>query len=72
MAPLYIRVFKSAEETRRKTGKALRLGQSLMNALHGLNPGLYNKLTGTEADCFYDDRSTERFYEKVMSYTEEV
>lgn len=70
MAPLYIRVFKSAEDARRKTGSALRRGQSLMNALYDLNPGLYNEITGTEADCFYDDKNVGRFYERIMLYTE--
>lgn len=33
----------------------LRKGQSLMNALHDLDPDLYVKITGTDADCYYLD-----------------
>lgn len=35
--------------------QGLRPGQSYMNALNDINPDLYVEITGTDADCFYDD-----------------
>tara|TARA_B100001173_G_C15971323_1_gene540144 strand:- start:541 stop:804 length:264 start_codon:yes stop_codon:yes gene_type:complete len=38
--------------------KELRIGQSVMNALHEIRPDLYNDVTNNhpEVDCFYDDK----------------
>lgn len=44
-------------------GKDLRKGQNLMNALYELNPDLYKQITGTEADCFYQDKNIHKFWE---------
>ena len=41
--------------------KGLRHGQAYMNALHYINKDLYNQITGTEADCFYDDNKIVNF-----------
>lgn len=44
----------------------LREGQSYMNALAEINPELYKKITGTEADCFYDDSKIKNFFDKLV------
>jgi hypothetical protein len=44
-----------------------RLGQSCMNALYEVDKDLYNEITGTEADCFYDDAKIPSFIEKVFA-----
>lgn len=33
----------------------LRHGQSIMNVLHLIRKDLYEKITNTDLDCFYDD-----------------
>lgn len=33
----------------------MRYGQSLMNMLHKVWPDLYNRISGTDFDCYYDD-----------------
>ena len=33
----------------------LRVGQVYMNALFDIRPDLYQRVTGTENDCFYND-----------------
>ena len=43
-----------------------RLGQSCMNALYEVNKDLYNEITGTEADCFYDDKKIGAFTKRVF------
>ena len=46
-----------------------RLGQSLSNSLHILDRDLYDKITGTELDCFYNDDIVEdiiKMYEERM------
>ena len=35
--------------------KHLRIGQSYMVALNDIRPDLYNKISGTDNDPFYDD-----------------
>lgn len=45
----------------------MRYGQSIMNMLHQILPGWYNRITGTDLDCFYDDgivRFTLEYLEK--------
>lgn len=45
----------------------LRKGQALMNALHHVDPTLYKEITNTDADCFYDDTKTAKFWDKVWA-----
>ena len=33
----------------------MRYGQSLMNMLHQILPDQYDKMSGTDLDCYYDD-----------------
>ena len=33
----------------------LRYGQAMINSLHDIRPDLYQRVTGTENDCFYND-----------------
>lgn len=49
-------------------GRDLRKGQNLMNALYELNPDLYKQITGTEADCFYQDKNIPKFWEVVKEH----
>jgi hypothetical protein len=42
-----------------------RLGQSLMNALREVNMELYQKITATDADCFYQDDKIPQFWEAI-------
>lgn len=42
-----------------------RQGQALMVALSEINPELYKTITGTEADCFYDDKKIPSFFAKL-------
>jgi len=44
----------------------LRTGQSYMNALYELDKDLYNKISDTESDCFYDNGRIGAFMEKVF------
>lgn len=41
--------------------KNQRLGQSYMNALFLVDDKIYNKITGTKNDCFYDDNKIINF-----------
>jgi len=43
----------------------LRKGQAYMNTLDIIDPIVYNQITNTEADCFYDDSRMEAFVEKL-------
>jgi hypothetical protein len=43
-----------------------RQGQSLMNALGGINHSLYREITNTDADCFYDDKKIAAFWDRVI------
>ena len=43
----------------------LRRGQSLMNALFELWPEKYKEITGTIADCFYNDEKIVHFWEAI-------
>lgn len=45
----------------------LREGQSFMSALNEINPDLYKEITGTDADCFYDDSKTPEFFDKILN-----
>ena len=46
----------------------MREGQSLMNAIYEYSIDIYNKISGTEYDCFYDDKIVKFFLEKVSEY----
>lgn len=48
------------------TGGEQRRGQAWMNALREIDPELFEKISGTEADCFYDDRKIEAFKRAVF------
>lgn len=51
----------------RRNFQTQRAGQALMNALADLNFALYQRIAGTEADCFYEDRSIESFWTAVRA-----
>jgi hypothetical protein len=44
----------------------LRRGQSYMNALYEIDKDLYNEITGTDCDCFYDDKKISTFIKRVF------
>jgi hypothetical protein len=46
----------------------LREGQSLMNSLFDVNPILYKEITGSEFDCFYDDKKISAFWNKLAEH----
>ena len=48
------------------TRPGIRRGQAWMNALNDVSPETYKLLTGTDADCFYDDRKIETFRRYVF------
>lgn len=48
------------------TGGSLRRGQSWMIALNDVSPGTYERISGTDADCFYDDRKIDAFKREVF------
>jgi len=45
--------------------KGLRLGQSYMNALSDIRPDLYEDITDTESDCFYNDNRITNFIKSL-------
>lgn len=47
----------------------LRMGQSLMNALSEVEKRLYSDITGTDADCFYDDEKIDAFWNRIIEKT---
>jgi hypothetical protein len=47
----------------------LRYGQAIMNLLNQTRPEIYQKINGTELDCFYNDEKVEtllEYLEKIM------
>lgn len=52
----------------KKANPELREGQCLMNALFEVNRILYIQITGTEADCFYDDKKIPDFWNKLSEH----
>ena len=46
--------------------KELRQGQKLMAALGDIDMGLYRKISGTPADCFYNDSAIPAFWDAVI------
>lgn len=49
-----------------------RHGQRLMNALHGVNSVLYHQITGTDADCFYNDAKIPQFQAYLDLYDQQT
>ena len=47
-------------------GTKIRRGQFLMNELHRYNPSFYDAITGTKADCFYEDSKIGAFYRALL------
>ncbi len=45
-----------------------RKGQALMNALHSINPKMYEGFKNTLLDCFYDDRNIVHFKEALKDH----
>ena len=50
-----------SKEIQRQTD--LRYGQAVMNLLNQTRPEIYQEITGTELDCFYDDEKVENLLE---------
>ena len=46
----------------------MRYGQALMSGLFLIDKELYNKISDTKADCFYDDSKCTQFAVDVISY----
>jgi hypothetical protein len=57
---LHIKILEYNEDV-----KYLRQGQLTMNALFHVSPEMYNAITGTDADCFYDDKKLHAFWKRV-------
>lgn len=51
--------------------KQERKGQALMNALYEVRKDLYEIITGTDADCFYNDDKIQLFKTWVNFYAKE-
>ena len=49
-----------------KENPSLRKGQALMNILAEMDMPLYESVTGTEADCFYNDKLIPKFFEYLI------
>ena len=60
-------IYAKAESLRRGD-RCMRKGQSLMNALHAIEPDLYNEITGSDADCFYNDGKMVEFEKMLDNY----
>jgi hypothetical protein len=50
----WVELTRETVETYNYSG--LRLGQAYMNALANVNADLYNEITGTDIDPFYEDK----------------
>ena len=48
-----------------------RKGQALMNALHSVAPELYDIISGTDDDCFYDDGKIDQTF-GVLGFVRKV
>lgn len=44
----------------------LRLGQSFMISLSDINHELYQEITSTDADCFYNDKKIPKFLDYLQ------
>lgn len=58
---------KIIEQAKKKIKKhpELRLGQSVMNLLFFEREHIYNLITGTDIDCFYDDTKIDECLEMI-------
>jgi hypothetical protein len=45
----------------------LRKGQNLMNFLNSISPEIYNMITATKHDCFYDDSRINETIDYLMN-----
>ncbi len=45
----------------RSSEGSIRKGQAYMNVLYKLRPDLYDTITGTNSDCFYNDDKIDDF-----------
>lgn len=48
------------------SSEGIRRGQAWMNALAEVDFDLYAEVTGTEADCFYNDNKIDAFKQRVF------
>jgi hypothetical protein len=60
-----IAFWQYVQECRSSNRDSQREGQAMMNALRNVAPILYNMVTGTLADCFYDNDRIPAFREMV-------
>lgn len=57
----WIQLMKVSIDMVEMSNRQLRMGQAHMNALHQIRPELYEDITGTDADCFYNDEKIHNF-----------
>lgn len=48
----------------------IRMGQALMSSLHKFYPELYNEITGTQFDPFYNDKRIIDFWYYINNISE--
>jgi len=58
----------ASKELIRRRRFDLRKGQAMMIVLNGINKELYDKITGTENDPFYDNKKIPNFEKAVLQY----
>ena len=58
---------KLTHETSKNLAKKQRTGQAYINALYSVDSVLYNKISGTIYDCFYDDNLVQSFLTMLAS-----
>ncbi|MFW6219777.1 MAG: hypothetical protein ACOC1O_01600 [bacterium] len=51
-----------------KSRYSLRMGQSMMIALKGIDSNIYNEITGTDVDPFYDNKKIPKFEKAILNY----
>jgi hypothetical protein len=56
---------KARADAMKRAHPKLRFGQSLMNALFYENRFVFDKITGTDADCFHHDKRIPAFLEEL-------
>lgn len=62
---LLSKVQSSSKQFLSDAKRSQRKGQALMNALYMCDEELYTAITGTDADCFYDDKRIPEFTKAV-------
>lgn len=45
-----------------------RMGQTLVNCLYTIRPGMYADILNTDADCFYSNEKMDNFFAYVRKY----